>query len=139
MFRLPNTRQSHALVPQVGDDVVSYEVAPALCTNEEELETQAVLAGQVMGLLTGVASAAHIRAGRLVPILVQNMSERSSVFVYYGSRASQPARGARLSEHAVHRLTDNTTFVLTAKELAAAEAKGRRAMPRTRGSRRATK
>ena len=139
VFRLPNTGKVMPWYLQVGDDVVSYEVAPALCTNEEELETQAVLAGQVMGLLTGVAAAAHIRAGRLVPILVQNMSERSSVFVYYGSRASQPARARAFIEHAVNRLTDNTTFVLTPKELAAAEAKGRKAMSRTRGARRATK
>ena len=115
---------------RVGDDVVGYDVAPALCTNEEELETQAVLAGQVMGLLTGVTAASHIRSGHLVPILTEHMSDKSSVFIYYGSRTSQPARARAFIDHAVSRLTGNTAFVLTAKELAAAETKGRKARSR---------
>ena len=136
VFRLPNTGKVMPWYVRVGDDVVSYEVAPALCTNEEELETQAVLAGQVLGLLTGVTAAAHLRAGRLVPILARHMSDKSSVFIYYGSRTSQPARARAFIDHAVRRLTDNTTFVLTPKELAAAEAKGRKAMPRSGSTKR---
>ena len=81
VFRLPNTGKVMPWYVLVGADVTSLDVAPALCTNEEELETQAVLAGQVIGLLTGITAAAHIRAGRLVPLLARHMSERSSVFV----------------------------------------------------------
>ncbi|WP_354347637.1 hypothetical protein [Variovorax boronicumulans] len=43
---------------------------PALTMNDEALETEAVLAGHVIGLLTSVAAAPHIRAGRLVPLLL---------------------------------------------------------------------
>ena len=47
---------------KVGDDVVEHPVVPALILNDETIETEAVLAGHVIGLLTGVAAAAHIRA-----------------------------------------------------------------------------
>jgi DNA-binding transcriptional LysR family regulator len=136
VFRLPNTGKVMPWYVKVGDDVVGYDVAPALCTNEEELETQAVLAGQVLGLLTGVTAVPHIRSGRLVPILTEHMSDRSSVFIYYGSRTSQPARARAFIDHAVSRLTDNTAFMLSAKELATAEARGLKAVSRPDDGRR---
>jgi hypothetical protein len=76
----------------VGDEVIEHPVVPALCVNDEALETEAVLAGHVIGLVTSVTAAAHIRAGRLVPLLTAHVADRSGVFVYYGSRApSRPA------------------------------------------------
>lgn len=68
----------------------------------------------------------HIRAGRLVPLLTQHVADRSSVFVYYGSRAAQPARVRAFIELAVARLANNPAYVLTPQELAAAERRGRR-------------
>ena len=112
---------------KVGDGVVEHHVVPALCVNDEALETEAVLAGHVIGLLTGVTAAPHIRAGRLVPLLTQHVADQSSVFVYYGSRAAQPARVRAFIDLAVERLADNPAYVLTAKELQSAEAKGRKA------------
>ncbi len=99
-----------------------------LSVNDEELETQAVLAGHVIGLLTGVAAAAHIRSGRLVPLLTEHVDEEASAFVYYGSRTAQPARVRAFIDLAVSRLGNNRDFVLTAEELAAAESKGRAAV-----------
>ena len=127
VFRHPSTGKVLPWYVKVDDSEIGYDVVPALCTNEEELETQAVLAGQVLGLLTGVTAAAHIRAGRLVPLLTQHLSERSSVFVYYGSRTAQPARVRAFIDLAVARLAGNSTFVLTAKELKTAEGMGRKA------------
>jgi DNA-binding transcriptional LysR family regulator len=131
VFRSPN---KGTLVPwnvKVDDAIVGYQVPPALCSNNEELETEAVLAGQVIGSLTNIAVAKHVRTGRLVPLLTQHVSDRASVFIYFGSRAAQPARVRAFIDHAVESLKDTPEFVLTAKELAAAEAKGRRsARPR---------
>ena len=103
---------------------------PALCINDEALETEAVLAGHVIGLLAAVAAASHIRAGRLVPLLTDHVADQSSAFVYYGSRAAQPLRARVFIDLAVKRLAGNADFVLTAKELSAAEAKGRQAVKR---------
>jgi DNA-binding transcriptional LysR family regulator len=132
VYRLPNTGKLMPWYVKVGDDVVEYEVPAALCTNDEDLETQAVLAGNVLGLLTGITAAAHIRAGRLIPLLTAHVAEHSSVFIYFGSRSSQPARARAFIDHVVARVAGKASpYLLTAKELAAAEAKGRKGHRRT--------
>lgn len=47
--------------------------------------------------------------------------------LYYGSRAAQPARVRAFIDLAIERLVDSTSFVLTSRELASAESKGRKA------------
>ena len=124
-FRSPGTGRVLPWFLKVGDEVIEQQVVPALCVNDEELETQVVLAGHVIGLLTAVAAAAHIRSGRLVPLLTQHVADQSSAFVYYGSRAAQPVRVRAFIDLAVKRLAGTSDYVLSAEELAAAEAKGR--------------
>ena len=109
-----------AIVPwrvKVGDEVVEQPVVPAICTNDEILELQAVLSGHVIGQLAGVTAAPYIRSGRLVPLLVDHISDRASYFVYFGSRSSQPARARAFIDLAVKRLGDKSEYVLTSKEL----------------------
>jgi DNA-binding transcriptional LysR family regulator len=112
---------------KVGDELVEMDVAPALCVNEEDLETDAALSGQVIALLTGIAAAAHIRAGRLVPLLTAHVADYASVFIYYGSRSAQPVRVRAFIDMAIAQLAGKSTYVLTAQELAQAEAAGRSA------------
>jgi DNA-binding transcriptional LysR family regulator len=111
-----------------GSSLIEHHIVPALTINDEVLETEAVLAGHVIGLLTNVAAAAHIRSGRLVPLLVDHIADKSSVFVYYGSRSAQPARVRAFIDVAIELLADHPAFVLSPEELAAAEAKGREAV-----------
>jgi DNA-binding transcriptional LysR family regulator len=56
--------------------LVHRHVSPTLSTNDTELEVQAVLAGQVIGQVANLAAAAHIREGRLVPILLPRRATR---------------------------------------------------------------
>ena len=79
------------------------------------------------GLLTSVAAAPHIRSGRLVPLIVEHVVDRSSVFFYYGRRPAQPARVRAFIEVTVELLADNPAFVLTNEKLRAAENAGRAA------------
>ncbi len=125
VFRLSSTGKILPWLVKVDGDVIEQQVNPALCLNAEELETEAVLAGHVLGLLTGVAAAAHIRAGRLVPLLSTHMADQSSAFLYYGSRTSQLSRVRAFIDLAVKRLSNNKAYVMTADELRAAEEKGR--------------
>jgi DNA-binding transcriptional LysR family regulator len=127
VFRNPTTGHPVPWNVRMDDSIVAYDVPPTLCSNDEDFEVAAVLSGHVMGSLTNIAVAAHIRSGRLVPLLTKHVSERMSVYVYFGSRASQPSRVRAFIDHAVPRLKDSAEFVLTEKELAAAEAKGRKA------------
>ena len=128
-FRSPGSGRVLPWRVKAADSFVEVQADGSLCVNDEELETKAVLAGHAIGQLTGIAAAAHIRAGRLVPLLTDHVSELSSAFVYYGSRAAQPARVRAFIDLAVKRLAGNPDFVLKAEELAAAEAKGRAALP----------
>jgi DNA-binding transcriptional LysR family regulator len=116
-FRNPGTG---AVVPwrvKVGGDVVEQPVVPAICTNDEILELEAVLAGKVIGQLAGVTAAPYIRSGRLVPLLVDHNPDHASYFVYFGSRSSQPARARAFIDLAVERLAGNREHVLTDDEL----------------------
>lgn len=125
-FRNSGTGKILPWYVQVDGSLVDLPVVPAMCFNDETIETQAVLAGHVIGLLSGVAATAHIRSGHLVPLLTKNIADRASVFIYYGSRASQPTRVRAFIDVAVEKLADNPAYVLTREELAAAERRGRR-------------
>lgn len=121
-FRHPATDQALAWYLNIDGEIVHRHVAPAFSTNDTELEVEAVLAGQVIGQLANLSAAAHIRAGRLVPILLQHMSEHIGVHVYWGSREAQPRRVRAFIDLAIERLADSPTYVLGARELKAAAA-----------------
>ena len=128
VFRNPGTGKIVPWRLEVGDEEVQQPMAPALCTNDEILELQAVLAGRVIGQLAGVTAAPYIRAKQLLPLLVEHIPQRYSYFVYYGSRSAQPARARAFIDLAVQRLADHSEYVLSMKELRAA-ARGIRALP----------
>ncbi len=132
VFRHPATGKVVPWHVKVGNEIVAHDVVPVLCTNDEELEIAAVLAGTVIGVLTGVTAAADIRAGRLIPLLTAHVADHLGLFIYYGSRTAQPARARAFIDLVVERLAGSDRYVLTAPELAVAEARGRRARRRSR-------
>ncbi|NML35527.1 LysR family transcriptional regulator [Paraburkholderia antibiotica] len=93
------------------------QMSPAFATNDSELEMQAVLAGQVIGQLASFSAASHIRAGRLVPILLRHMSAHIGLHMYYGSRTAQPKRVRAFLDLAIARLRDCSDYMLTDAEL----------------------
>lgn len=109
---------------KVGDSLQEQHVTPACCSNDEAFELRAVLAGEVIGQLAAPTVATFIRAGRLVPLLHEHIADIYSLFVYYGSRAAQPARVRSFIDLVVERLTDSADFVLRREELASAQTKG---------------
>ena len=126
-FRHPNTGRVVPWHVRVNENVVDHHVAPAFCTNDEEMELRAVLSGAVIGQLTSVTAAGYIRAGQLIPLLVQHTADHASYFIYYGSRNAQPARARAFIDLALERLSDSKQFILNEKELLLAEKKGRKA------------
>ncbi len=74
--------------------------------------------------LAGVTAAPYIRAGQLVPLLVEHMPDRYSYFVYYGSRNAQPARVRAFIDLVVARLVNNSEYVLSRQELEQAARSG---------------
>lgn len=104
---------------KAGAETLDQIVTPGICTNDEALELDAVLSGEYLGQLAGVTAASYIRAKQLIPLLVETIPERSSYFVYYGSRNSQPARARAFIDLTLERLVHNERYVLSDKELKA--------------------
>lgn len=126
VFRHPGTGQVLPWYLQVDGEVVHRDMPLALSTNDTELELQAVLSGQVIAQLSGMSAAPLIREGRLLPLLTQHMTDHMSVYVYYGSRTSQPARVRAFIDLAVERLHGGAAVILSKRELTSAEAAGRK-------------
>ncbi|MEY4765579.1 MAG: hypothetical protein RI907_2252 [Pseudomonadota bacterium] len=116
-FRHPATGQVLPWYLHVDGEVVHRHVAPALSTNDTELELMAVLAGQVIGQVANLSAASHIRAGRLVPLLLPHMTDHIGVHVYYGSRTAQPRRVRAFIDLVIERLAGSPSVVLSQKEL----------------------
>ncbi len=130
VFRHPATGQTLPWYVNVDGEIVQRHVPLAIATNDIELELRAALTGQVIAQVSAMSAAPLIRAGRLVPLLPQHMTDHMRLYLYYGSRKSQPLRVRQFIDLAAQRLTDNPQFVLSPKELAAA---GLKAAPRRRG------
>lgn len=116
-FRHPGTGKVMPWHVRLGEQIVDQPVVPAICSNDEMFELQAVLAGSVLGQLAGVTAAPYIRSGRLVPVLLDHIPEFGNYSVYFGSRTSQPARARAFIDLAVKRLTNNPAYLLSAEEL----------------------
>lgn len=126
-FRHPSTGQVLPWYLTIDGQLVHRHVSPTLSTNDTELEVQAVLAGQVIGQVANLSAATHIREGRLVPLLLEHMTDHIGVHLYYGSREAQPKRVRAFIDLALERLLDPPQYVLTRKELiTAGSAAGRR-------------
>ena len=114
---------------KVGEEVVGRMIASSFLANDVDLEARAVVAGQAIGQLIGVTAAPLVRAGRLVPLLTQHVTDHLGLHVYYGSRSAQPARARAFIDLAVERLVGNTQFFLEPHELAPAKTGRRRKQP----------
>ncbi|MFV0601999.1 MAG: LysR family transcriptional regulator [Brachymonas sp.] len=125
-FRHPATGQVLAWYLNIDGEIVHRHVVPTLSTNDTELELEAVLAGQVVGQIANLSAAAHIRAGRLVPVLTRHISEHIGVHIYYGNRHAQPKRVRAFIDLAIQRLLDTPTYVLSAQEMGQTAGRKRR-------------
>ncbi|MFM0592759.1 LysR family transcriptional regulator [Paraburkholderia dilworthii] len=117
VFRHPVTGKVAPWYLTVDGKLEHRQMSPAFATNDTELEMRAVLAGRVIGQLAGFSAASHIRAGRLVPVLLQHMSTHIGLHLYYGNRTAQPKRVRAFLDLAFARLHDCNEYVLADKEL----------------------
>jgi len=123
-FRRPSDGRVVPWRVSIGNSMQDQNIRPSFSTNDEAFELRAVLAGEVIGQLAVPTAASLIRSGRLVPLLLDHMTDNLSLFIYYGSRAAQPARVRRFIDLVVERLTESKDFILTNEELVSARAKG---------------
>lgn len=119
-FRRPGDGRVVPWYVKVGDSLMEQHISPSFSTNDEALELRAVLAGRVIGQLAIPTAAAHIRSGRIVPILLEHITDNLNLYLYYGNRTAQPARVRCFIDLAVERLADSSEFVLGREEFARA-------------------
>ncbi|WP_397453336.1 LysR family transcriptional regulator [Pseudomonas sp. NA-150] len=118
-YRQANTGQLAPWSFQMGDEVIYREVRAAICSNDVDAEAQAVLDGLAIGQLGSFSAASPIRSGRLVPLLVQHVTRREGVYMYYGHRTELPLRVRTFIDFVIQRMADNQAFFLTEQELLA--------------------
>lgn len=124
VYRHPATERLLPWTVKTGDTTQDHHVRPAISTNDEIMELQAVLAGEVIAQLAGPTAAHYIRTGQLIPLLLEHISDVHSIFLYYGSRVAQPTRVRRFIDLTIDRFTDTKRFVLSTEELHQAYRRG---------------
>lgn len=117
VFRHPTTGAVSPWYLLVDNEIEHHYMSPAFATNDAEMELQTVLAGSAIGQLANFSATSHIRAGRLIPVLVQHVSSHIGLHVYYGSRAAQPRRVRALLDLVMERLMNSPEIVLSDTEL----------------------
>lgn len=127
-FRSTDTGRIAPWHVRIGESAEDRHVVPAFSTNDEDFELRTALTGSILGQFAGPTAAPHIRAGRLIPLLLEHVSDTLSLHLYYGSRAAQPVRVRSFIELAIERLTDSKDFVLGAEELERSHARGMAAL-----------
>ncbi|WP_132374543.1 LysR family transcriptional regulator [Paraburkholderia sp. BL9I2N2] len=119
-YRRANTGKQAPWEFLIGDEIVYRDVATALCVNDTDAETAAVIAGLGIGQLGSFSAIAPIRSGQLVPLLVQHVTQREAVYIYYRHRTEQPLRVRTFIDFMVARLAGNRSFYFEPSELRAA-------------------
>ncbi|RKP53578.1 LysR family transcriptional regulator [Pararobbsia silviterrae] len=133
-YRRANTGKLAQWQFRIGDEIAYRDVPPAICVNDTEMETQAVLSGLGIGQLGSFNATAHIRSGRLIPLLTEHVTEYGAVYIYYRHRTEQSLRVRTFIDFMVERLSGNRDFFLDASELRAAQHVPQKRVPKRRGA-----
>ena len=119
-YRRANTGKQAPWEFLIGDEIVYRDMATTLCINDTDAETEAVLAGLAVGQLGSFSATSPIRSGRLVPLLLQHVTQREGFYIYYRHRTEQPLRVRTFIDFMVARIADNRSFFFEPSELRAA-------------------
>nr|WP_319743757.1 LysR substrate-binding domain-containing protein [Pigmentiphaga sp.] len=125
-YRRANTGKVAPWEFVVGGETVYRDFPATLCSNDLDAEVEAVLTGGAIGQLGSFSAVPHIRAGRLVPLLLDHVSERDALYIYYRRRTEQPQRVRAFIDFMVERLANNSRFYLDRTELTQAAGGSRR-------------
>lgn len=116
-YRRVNTGKLAPWEFRAGNEIVYRDIPAAICTNDTETEVQAVVSGYGIGQLAGFSAANAIRSGRLVPLFLDQMSEREGIYVYYAHRTQQSLRVRTFIDFMIEKLADNRDFFLSDDEI----------------------
>ena len=107
------------------DGETRFVSIPAIfCTNDSGVEMEAILAGHGVGLLDSLMATPHLRSGALVPFLVDQISARMGIYLYYTHRSDMPRRVRAFIDFAIEKLLNNPLYVPTAEQLRKLQQRG---------------
>ena len=132
-YRRANTGKLAQWQFRIGDEIVYRDVPAAICVNDTELETQAVLSGLGIGQLGSFNATTHIRSGRLIPLLMEHTTEYGTIYIYYKHRTEQSLRVKTFIDFMVERMAGNRNFFLDASELGATQQPQQKRAAKRRG------
>lgn len=102
---------------EVDGETRLVSVPAVFCSNDSGVEMEAILAGHGAGLVDSLLGIPHIRSGALVPFLVDQISSRMGVYIYYPHRTDIPRRVRAFIDFAVQKLSANPLYVPSLEEL----------------------
>jgi DNA-binding transcriptional LysR family regulator len=92
-------------------------IPAVFCANESGVELEAILAGHGAGIMDSLLATPQIRSGALIPFLVDKISSRMGVYIYYPHRTDMPRRVRAFLDFAIPKLLNNPVFVPSMQEL----------------------
>jgi DNA-binding transcriptional LysR family regulator len=116
-YRQPGTGRSFPWEFYINGETVLQTVPAVLCASDPQAEMQAALMGMGIGQIDSINAAIPIRAGQLVPLLVNHVSDRMGLYLYYAQRTDMPGRVRRFIDFVVERLKGGQQFTLAPAEL----------------------
>ncbi|GEM_PF-6410070 len=96
--------------------MLTSAIADAKNAKEEIAGPLRISAPKALGSFFAVA---HIREGRLVPLLTRQMTQRESIYIYYRHRTERPLRVRTFIDFTIAKLAGNADFCLTPTQLRA--------------------
>ncbi len=100
-----------------GGETQFFNIPAVFCANDSGVEMEAILAGHGAGIMDSLLVTPQIRSGALVPFLVDQISSRMGVYIYYPHRTDMPRRVRAFIDFVVPRLLDNPLYVPSLQEL----------------------
>ena len=119
-------RETGRLLPwevMVDGELRRIAIAASFFANDPEAEVDAVVAGMGIGLLASINAAADLRAGRLVPLLVEHHSDNLAFYLYYAQPRPMPSRVRAFIDFAMSRLGGAKSFQVDLANLDLADLK----------------
>jgi DNA-binding transcriptional LysR family regulator len=119
-FRFRSSGEEHAWEFAEGGKRFSVRVQGRLCLDDVEAVRDAAIAGLGFAQMPGYVAVEAIRAGQLVPVLLDQLDTTRLFSVAYLNRSDvQPIRDTLFVQHLSQRLADTRPFMLAADELIA--------------------
>lgn len=118
-YRQPSTGRVFPWEFVVEGEMTFQPIRGVVHCSDPEAEMQAVVSGMGVGQIDSINATAAIRAGLLVPLLTQYVSNRMGLHLYYGQRSRMPGRVRRFIDFVASELKGGDEFNIPAAELAA--------------------